>query len=271
MPIHLFTRRKFLTFAALAPYAGSVDVAGMPDIAEANRWRADLRFMASEMMRLHKNLFHTVSRAEFEAAVRLLDDKILLLGPHQIMVEMAKIAAMVGDGHTSISPTRDPRIGFRTYPIKCYFFEDGVFVRSATKANTNLIGGRVIAIDESPFEAVYAKVRGIIGRDNEMGARFFAPHLLCMPEVLHALGIANDVDRATFTLEFSGKRVRPMLAPHGPARMMRPDTDASWLPEDGWLDAREAGGVSALWLSDPAKIFLDGTPRQSESALCTGQ
>jgi C-terminal processing protease CtpA/Prc len=46
-----------------------------------------------------------------------------------------------------------------------------------------------------------------------------------------------------------------MLVPHGPARMMRPDTDASWLPEDGWLDARETSGVPALWLADPANKF----------------
>jgi hypothetical protein len=33
-------------------------------------------------------------------------------------------------------------------------------------------------------EGAYARLRPLIGRDNEMGAHFFAPFLLAMPEVL---------------------------------------------------------------------------------------
>ena len=33
--------------------------------------------------------------------------------------------AATDDGHTNIAPTRDPKIGFRTLPVRLYFFKDG--------------------------------------------------------------------------------------------------------------------------------------------------
>src|SRR4030095_192891 len=86
------------------------------------QWREDLRVMAEEMPRRHRNLFHTMTREQFEAAVASLDARIPALERHQIIVEMARIVALVGRGHTNVAPTRDPKIGFRTYTIALYLF-----------------------------------------------------------------------------------------------------------------------------------------------------
>jgi hypothetical protein len=50
----------------------------------------------------HKNLFHSVSREQFERAVAELDTAIPSLQDHQIIVRMMQIAARVGDGHTGV-------------------------------------------------------------------------------------------------------------------------------------------------------------------------
>ena len=241
--------------AALAPSYGSAATGAVLSPVEATLWQADLRHMADEVTRWHKQAFHTVSRAEFDASIATLDAKIPSISRHQVIVEMARIVATIGDGHTSISPTRDPKIAFRTYPIKLYYFSDGLFIRSATTSFTGLIGGRITAIGDTPIDMVYAKVRDIIGRDNEMGAQFFAPHLMSMPEVLHALGIIADMNRAAFTIVQDGKIARVTLGPFGLAKMMCPDTDASWIAEDGWVDARTANNTSAFWLGDPLNKF----------------
>src|SRR6185369_6197068 len=51
---------------------------------DAAQWREDLRVMAREMPRRHKNLFHTMTRERFEAAVRNLDERIPSLSRHQV-------------------------------------------------------------------------------------------------------------------------------------------------------------------------------------------
>ena len=226
------------------------------DKAEAGKWREDLSYMAREMEARHKDLFHAMTRGQFESAVRTLHERIPTLARHQIIVEMARIAAMVGDGHTNVAPTRDPKIGFRSLPIKLYLFKDGLFVRAAERAHAGLLGARVLKVgDAAPDEAV-ARAREIIGRDNEMDVKFFAPLLLVMPEVLHALGLSGSTEGTEFTFEKAGRRQTLTLKPSGPAEMMPPDTDLSWLPKEGWVDMRDAASAPApLWLRDPRNKF----------------
>ena len=215
---------------------------------EARHWSEDLHFMAREMERVHKNLYHSITREEFEAMVGRLDAKIPALSRHQIIVEMAKIVAAVGDGHTNIAPTRDPKIGFRTLPIALYFFDDGLFIRAAHKTESRLVGARLVRIGRAEVPQAYAAVKTMIGRDNEQGVRYWAPQFLVMPEVLHALGLIDDLETAPFTVERDGKREEIVLHPLGPAEMMPPDTDMTWSRREDWVDAR--GDRDPLWLSD---------------------
>jgi tetratricopeptide (TPR) repeat protein len=214
------------------------------------------------MPRLHRNLFHTVTRARFESAVKKLDESIPRLARHQIIVEMARIVASVGDGHTNIAPTRDPKIGFRAYPVRLYLFKDGLYVRAAARECASLVGARVVRIGNAPWERAYDAVREIIGRDNEMDVKFFAPFLLAMPEVLHALGLVDNMESAPFVVESRGQRKVAVLKPAGPAEMMPHDTDTSWLPRKDWVDARDgAQRPGPLWLKDPTnKFWLEYLP-----------
>ncbi|MEW6734041.1 MAG: tetratricopeptide repeat protein [Acidobacteriota bacterium] len=224
--------------------------------AEVEKWRQDLRYLAVEMPKYHKNLFHTLSREQFYEAVKKLDDRIPHLARHQIIVEMASIVAMVGDGHTNISPTRDPKIGFHTYPIKLYFFKDGLYIRAANREHNDIIGGRLLKIGKSSVEQAYTAVAKIVSHDNEMGIKFLAPFLLVMPEVLHTLGIIDNMENAQFLIEKQGRQLVITLQPAGPTEMLPADTDLSWLNKENWSDARDnATNRLPLWLKDPRNKF----------------
>jgi hypothetical protein len=227
---------------------------GAVSAAEAARWRQDIRYMAEEMPKYHANLFHTVSREQFEGAVRSLHERVPRLARHQIIVELMRIVASVGDGHTNIAPTRDPKIGFRALPVKLYLFKDGLFVRAATREHAALVGARVLKIGGATADEAVARARQITGRDNEMGVRFLAPFLLTMPEVLHALGLADDAEGARFVVEREGRQQSVTLRPAGPFELLPADTDMSWLPKDGWVDMRD-GAKTPLWLKDPRDEF----------------
>jgi hypothetical protein len=188
------------------------------DSAEVSAWREDLRYMAAEMAKRHKNLYHTVSRERFDSAVATLDNRIPSLARYQVIVEMARIVALVQDGHTNIAPTRDPRVGFHTLPVRLYLFKDGLFVRAAHRTQAGLVGARVVQIGRATPDQAYAKVRQLVSRDNEMDARFFAPFLLAMPEVLQAVGIIEDVNQVPLVIEKGGRRSRLILHPFGLAR-----------------------------------------------------
>src|SRR3954465_6178977 len=216
--------------------------------AQVEAWREDLAYMAREMARRHRNLYQTVSRERFDSAFAALHPRIPRLERHEVIVELARIAALVGDGHTNIAPTRDSAIGFRTLPVKLYFFRDGLFIRAADRQHGDLAGAKVIRIGQATPEEAYRRVRALIGQDNEMDARFFAPFLLAMPEVLHALHLSTERDSAEFVVERGGRQSIVRLGPRGPVSLMPSDTDVSWSPDSGWVDMRSSQEPAPLWL-----------------------
>ena len=127
----------------------------VPDSSSVRQWREDLAYLARELPRRHKNLFHSISRGQFDSALTVLDRKLPGLARHQVIVELARIVALVGDGHTNVAPTRDPKIGFHAYPVRLYFFKDGLFIRSATKAQADLVGAKVLRIGRLTADEAY--------------------------------------------------------------------------------------------------------------------
>lgn len=227
------------------------------DKIEAEKWRADLRYMAEQMPKLHNNLFHTMTREQFETAVKNLDKRIPTLARHQIIVEMMRITAMVNDGHSNVYPTRDAKIGFHQLPVKMYFFKDDLFVRAATNENANLVGAKVLKIGKANTAQAYQEVRELIGKDNEMDAKFFAPHLLAIPEILHALNLYDSPESTNLTLEVQGKQTSVELKSSGAVEMMAGDTDKTWIRKNGWTDLRggDAKESKIFWLRDPQNKF----------------
>ena len=223
----------------------------------AEQWREDLRVMMDELPRRHRNLYHTTSPATFDSAAKALHERIPTLARHQIILEMARIVALAGDGHTTIAPTRDTAIGFRTLPVVLYLFRDGLYVRAAHRIHAELAGARVVRIGDATVDEAFRRVEPYIARDNEMGVAFYAPHLLATPEVLHAAGLAPSTDSALFELELAGGTRAVWLRPVGPIDVMPANVDASWRRKAGWVDVRDsASAPEPLWLSkDPEKAL----------------
>jgi tetratricopeptide (TPR) repeat protein len=225
---------------------------------EAEKWRKDLRFMAQEMPKRHKNLFHTMTREQFNEAVKKLDERIPSLARHQIIVELARIVTMVRDGHTGIQGFfYGSKIGFRYYPIALYLFKDGLFVYAADPQYANVVGGRVVRIGNASVEEAINAVKELVFRDNEMTIKERVPLLLTTPEILNAVGLIDDMTKARFVIERQGKQQTIELNPINSQRL----TNDNWalgqrfskLP--GWIDARGASSRTPLYLKSPENYF----------------
>ena len=234
---------------------GASPTSAMPP-DEARAWRDDLRFMATAMERTHKNLHHAVAPQEFASMVAALDAKIPSLERHEVIVEMARIVAAVGDGHTNIYPTRDRRIGFHALPVVLTFFGDDLYIRAARESYSSLVGGRILRIGNRDVAEAYSAVKTMIGRDNEQGARYWAQYLLGMPEVLHALRVTNGFGDVPLTVLTSRGEERVTLHPFAPVEIMTGDTATLFTRRDGWIDARDRSGrPEPLWLRRTGDAF----------------
>lgn len=215
----------------------------------ADQWRADLKFMVDEMQKRHKNLYHTVSREQFSAAVADLDSRIPTLKRNEVIVGMMRLAAMVGDGHTRVDPRKDARFGFPSLPLKLYLFDDGLFVRAAAPQYASLVGARIEAVGGMPVDQAISRVSEIISKDNEMATKLMAPLYLNMPDILEALKLSPSTKTATFTVVKDGRRSTVTVPVGDIEPLWPPDTDASFFTPSGWVDARTA--AQPLWLQAP--------------------
>ena len=223
---------------------------------EARAWREDLQVMAREMERTHKNLYHTIPRERFACAVATLDERIPTLERHEVIVEMAKIVAAVGDGHTNIYPTRDAKIGFHSLPVALTFFGDELYVRAAQESQRALLGARVLRIGDKDVPEAYAAVKLMIGRDNEQGARYWAPYLLAMPAVLHAFRITRTLDEVPLTLMTDDGQVGISLRAFDPVEIMSGDKVTQFNRRPGWIDVRDLSGKpDPPWLRGAVDAF----------------
>ncbi|HEY6400471.1 MAG TPA: hypothetical protein VI479_03615, partial [Blastocatellia bacterium] len=132
---------------------------------DAKQWREDLRFLAEELPKRHANLFHTMTREQFESAVKRLDERIPTLQRHQVIIEIGRIFAMVGDGHTRLN-LLSAGAGLRRYPLRLYWFKDGIFVDAATSEYAQIAGARVVKIGNTVVEEAYKTVGQVVQRDN---------------------------------------------------------------------------------------------------------
>ena len=212
---------------------------------------ADVRMLASEMERIHPNLFHSVSQAEFRRAVDDLVGRLPGLERDPLLVEVLRIVAMTGerDGHMGLFPLMNHARPLHLAPIRVWAFPEGMFV-VASPEQPGLVGSRLVAIEGRPVDEVAALVRPLVTRDNESSLILRLPEFMLTGEILHGLGIASSAAEVGLTLErANGERVDVRLSTlAGPAY---------WdLIQHVWAPPPPPGVATPLWLRNGQQVAV---------------
>ena len=213
------------------------------DAAQAQLWREDLHFLAERIRSRHTNPYHHITREQLDEAFAAAHERIPQFEPHQAAVEMARLLALVGDGHSSFWITENRSLNFRRYPLRFYHFSDGVFVTEAEANQQVYLGWRLAQVGNLPVDAALERTHAVISRDNAQGLKLAAPFALSIPEVLHTLGMIERLDAPAFMLEDGeGKRITLELP------LLKPNAEAEWVK---W---HENETPLALWQQHPEKV-----------------
>jgi hypothetical protein len=168
-----------------------------PAATRDGRWAQDVEYLASELPRLHPNLFFQTPRAEFDAAADELKRAVPSLADHEVVVGLMRLAALPGDGHTFLYRWT----GFRRLPLELTRLADGLYVTAADAERSGILGARVVAIGDRAAEELEAAAAALVSHENDAWLRVQVPPLLVIPEVLHALHATGDPSRATFWVD----------------------------------------------------------------------
>jgi hypothetical protein len=163
----------------------------------AEQWRADLDFFARELPKRHMNAFHAITRERLAAEFAGLRAKAGQASDDEMIVGLMRIAAVVGDGHTYV---RLPS-SLRQFPVTVAYIEGAHRVVRGAGPAAELVGGKLIRIDDTPIADAVARIRTILPQDeSEVLMVAFTPQWLTIAEVLHGLGVTGSAATARFTV-----------------------------------------------------------------------
>jgi len=172
----------------------------LPASTRDGRWRQDVEYLGSQLPYLHVNPYFKVSETDFHQSVTDLLNKVPNLNDEQIIVEMMRIVASIGDGHTRTYPDAKP-VNFSSLPLELRWLEDGLIVIAAGSEYEQAVGTKVVRVGDHPIDEVYASVKPLIPADNEMEYLNDSPILMSMPAILYGLDLIPEKDSATFGFE----------------------------------------------------------------------
>lgn len=211
--------RLFATVAvACALTACGLAAAAPPETA------SDIEHYLVELERIHPEPYHAVSRAEYRAAADRLIARLPELDDDQLMVELLRLVALLGerDGHANMNPLagghrRVPHL----YPLATYEFADGVYVVAAP-GRPQLVGRKLVAIQGRPIADVLRVLDPLVTHDNALSLAAHRSPYLVTAEILHGLGITPTAARAVFSVEGAADAVLTPIVADAYVRALRP-------------------------------------------------
>lgn len=194
------------------------------------RWRQDVAFVGTELPQRHVNPFTRVSSADFQRALGQLSQAVPNLTDSEIKTELARIVALIGDGHTSLN-LGQAAAGFNALPLELYSFDDGVYVLSAAAEYSRAVGARVLRIGQRSIREALDAVATVISHENDAWVRHNAPRYLALAELLQALKITPDFSVVRFELvDSAGQSFSVDVRPGGARTTAAPDPATGFVP-----------------------------------------
>jgi tetratricopeptide (TPR) repeat protein len=176
-------------------------------------WTRDLDYLVAEVTRVNPDYHDRPLPEVFERQYKQLREAIPGLGDEQVYVGMSRMLASLNQGHTNLWPFLPAaRMVFKVIPLQFYVFPEGIFVVGADPGNEDLVGDRLVAIEDTPALEALGKIRDIHAADSGMEVLWLGPALLGLAQELKGLGIVPSTDRIKVTLRKpSGATIRRVL------------------------------------------------------------
>lgn len=140
----------------------------------------DIEYFRTHLTNDHKNPFHNITKEEFNANVDSIISRVDELSNNQVFVEMNKITASIKDAYTAMNYWD----GF-SYPIKFYYFNDGIYVIDADKSLKDLLYTKVVKINGIDINTLAEELKTLISHENEYWVKACLPKYLSMPVFMY--------------------------------------------------------------------------------------
>src|SRR6185295_15134101 len=210
-------------------------IAGLVDTFKMTRdegWRYDLQFLSRELKRRSYDPFRRISREEFEATVKRVNEAIPKLTDLQISIEFMKFVAKGSDAHTMVLGFFERPEFLQTIPVDLFLFEEGLFITEADSRYQDLLGAQVLRFGSRTIPEVLESLDPIISRDNKLSAlKVMGLMRMRNLPLLHALGLIPEPDKVSLSIIDREGKARSVTLPADariPSRKIWAGLPAGW-------------------------------------------
>jgi len=107
-----------------------------------------------------------------------------------------RVIALTGDGHSELLH-REQLFGM--YPIRIEGFDDGFYITGASKTYENLLGVKIISVDNTSVAAITEQLKSVIPHGNRAGLTVWWGNYFRLAGLLYGLGISKKSDQMVLT------------------------------------------------------------------------
>ena len=178
----------------------------MPAVASDrdDTWVIQIKIVRDQLPKLHKNLFFKTTQDQWQKGFDTLIDNVPNLKDNEIRIELMRLVAMVGDGHTQTWYKGD----FSMYPFSFKWFKDGIYCESATVNQKEAFSKKLVAVEGMPIDKVIEKMTPYLSHDNLYGLKTSILFWITDADFMESIGLVKDRKDAKYTFEDSkGKQV----------------------------------------------------------------
>ena len=190
---------------------------------------SDVELYLTELERIHPNPYHATSKADYRTAADRLIARLPELDDDQLMVELLRLVALLGerDGHANMNPlarapSRAPLLPARDVRVRRRRLRH-------RRAGPNAARRPQARRDRrQPIADVLRLVDPLVTYDNALSRASHRSPYLVSAEILHGLGITPTPSRAVFSVEGAAGTALTPVAAGAYVNALRPTYPTSW-------------------------------------------
>lgn len=160
------------------------------------QWIEDIDYLAEELPKRQIDFDSITDEEEFNRKIEALKKDVPKLNDDEIEVEISKILASIGVSHTSMALNIE-----YYYPIKFYWFEEGIYLINTTEDYKEAINSKLIKINGMDIDGIVDSISPVIAAENDTWQKVRVIEHIKYSDVLYGLGITDTKESATFTFE----------------------------------------------------------------------
>jgi len=177
--------------------------------------RQDLDYLEQWLDYNHIDAWHRISRDDFHAEIEALEEKLDGMTRTQFEYEIVRLAALIGDAHTSAALESIYK-GYRreiSYEVKS--FDDGWYIVRTDIDHKECLGWRIDKINGFNREQITEKLKPYISTETESWMQYKLSSSINNWDILYLCGVVNT-ETVTLTLSKDGKtkKVQYTAKPH---------------------------------------------------------